>query len=125
MMGGSETDNIPDLSLPEWSGVWSNHLEITKLITPLKRGDRPDTLLFTRNPKMKVPPELDGIGLAVLFNSQHITFPYDGKFVTIGYMGDKTAVLLWEHSVDRLPHPLSLRLASDGEQRLLKKHGPA
>jgi len=124
-MGGSETDNIPDLSLPEWSGVWSNPLDITKLIRPLPQEAGPDTLLFTHNPKMKVPPELDGIGLAVLFNSQHITFPYDGKFVTIGYMGDKTAVLLWEHSNSRYLHPLSLRQASDGEQRLLKKHGPA
>lgn len=123
-MGGSETDNVPDLSLPEWSGAWSNHLDIRKLTRPLKGEDECYTLAFADNPKMKVPPELDGISLHVLFNSPHITIPYDGRFVTIGYMKDKTAVFLWEHSVDRPLHPLILRQAFDGEQRLLKERRP-
>lgn len=123
-MDASETDNVPDLSLPEWSGVWSNPLDIRKLSPIPEEEDGRDTIAFIHNPKMKVPPELDGIPLHVLFNNPHITIPYNGRFVTIGYMKDKAAVLLWKRNANPMPYPLSLRQAFDGEQRLLKERRP-
>lgn len=51
-MDASETDNVPDLSLPEWSGVWSNPLDIRKLSPILEGENGRDTIAFIHNPKM-------------------------------------------------------------------------